>query len=59
MVAISTACTAPSLVLRTPWKPFRSVATKRGQAALMRMFSDARPRAYWMVSDVGAVFDGT
>jgi len=59
MVAISTACTAPSLVLGTPRKPFRSVATKPGQTALVRMFSDARPRAYWMVGDVSAVFGGT
>ncbi len=59
MVTIRTACTAPSLVLRTPWKLFRSLATKPGHTASTRMFSAARPRAYWMVGDVSAVFDGT
>src|SRR3978361_1534046 len=57
IVAIVTADRAPSAGVRMPWWLLRSVATNPGHTALTRMCSEARSRAYIIVTAVRAVLD--
>ncbi len=52
------AIAAPCSGVRTPLKPFRSVATKPGYAALIRMLVSARACTYCSITALRNVFDG-
>lgn len=59
-VANRTAMAAPSAAVRDPLNPVKSVATKPGQTALIRMLGSvsANRRAYCTVIALSMVFEG-